>query len=254
MVDMKKHMWATRMALVGIGSMLTTFTLSIVLTACGSSGSATSSDTTANRVDAGTTLPSTAVRTFKAEVWVDNWFALYNGDTKVGEDSVPITTERSFNSETFTFESAYPLELRAVSKDYIENDTGLEYIGTGRQQVGDGGFIVQITDVSTGRVVAVSDASWKGFVVHAAPLNDCADSKTPELTCTNRILPEPPGWKATSFDDSSWVSATLYSKDQVGVKGGYDSISWDSAAKLIWTSDLKVDNTILWRRTVQAPT
>ena len=164
MVDMKKHTCATRMAVVGIGSMLTTFTLSIVLTACGSSGSGASDRTTDTAVVAGSTLPGTAIRTFKADVWADNWFALYNGDTKIGEDSVSITTERSFNSETFTFEGAYPLELRAVSKDYIENDTGLEYIGTGRQQMGDGGFIVQITDLSAGRVVAATDASWNGFV------------------------------------------------------------------------------------------
>ena len=36
---------------------------------------------------------------FLAEVWADNWFALYVNGKKVGEDSVPITTERSFNSE-----------------------------------------------------------------------------------------------------------------------------------------------------------
>jgi hypothetical protein len=36
--------------------------------------------------------------TFQAEVWADNWFALYVNGKKVGEDSVPITTEKSFNS------------------------------------------------------------------------------------------------------------------------------------------------------------
>ena len=41
--------------------------------------------------------------TFQAEVWVDNWFALYINGKKVGEDSVPITTERSFNSEKIKF-------------------------------------------------------------------------------------------------------------------------------------------------------
>ncbi len=248
MMDDMKNTLTTRKALVGIGSTL----LTITMTACGSSGPGASDGTTDNTVVAGSTLPRTTVRTFKADVWADNWFALYQGDTKIGEDPVPITTERSFNSETFTFQGAYPLELRAVSKDFKQDDTGLEYIGTDRQQTGDGGFIVQITDLSTGRVVAVTDASWKGFVVHAAPVNDCADSKTPEEDCQNRIVPEPTDWKATTFDDSSWVEATVYSKDQVGVKGGYDSISWDSSAKLIWTSDLKVDNTILWRKTVQA--
>ena len=33
-------------------------------------------------------------RSFKAQVWADNWFSLYVGENFVGEDSVPITTER----------------------------------------------------------------------------------------------------------------------------------------------------------------
>ncbi len=201
----------------------------------------------------GVTLPADAERTFRAEVWADNWFALYVGDVKVGEDSVPITTERSFNAETFTFRATYPLQLRAVTKDYRQDDSGLEYIGTGRQQLGDGGFIAQITDLSTSKVVAGTDASWKGTVVHAAPLNDCADSKTPATACQHRIVAEPADWKTTAFDDSSWVKATIYSEGQIGAKDGYDEIDWDKAAKLIWTSDLEVDNTILWRTTVEAP-
>ena len=41
--------------------------------------------------------------TFVAEVWADNWFAMYIGDKLVLEDSVSITTERSFNAESFGF-------------------------------------------------------------------------------------------------------------------------------------------------------
>ncbi len=245
-----KAIWA-----VAVGAALLT------LAGCGSSDSSESgasnasgdSVVAAEKGAPGTTLLPSAERSFKAEVWVDNWFALYSGDVKVGEDSVPITTERSFNSETFTFTGGYPLELRAVSKDFKEDDTGLEYIGTGRQQMGDGGFIAQITDLSTGQVVAVTDGSWKGLVIHAAPINDCADSDKPEEMCEHRITPEPTDWKATAFDDATWAEASVYSEDEVGVKEGYNKISWDKAAKLIWTSDLKVDNTILWRKTVQAP-
>ena len=61
----------------------------------------------------------------KAEVWADNWFAFYLGDQLVKEDSVPITTERSFNSETFTFSASYPLTLNFIAKDFKENDSGL---------------------------------------------------------------------------------------------------------------------------------
>ena len=206
--------------------------------------------TTTRKAMTATTPP----HTFRAEVWADNWFAMFVGDTKVGEDSVPITTERSFNSETFTFEASYPLQLRVIAKDFKENDTGLEYIGTDRQQMGDGGLIAQITDLTTGKVVAATDASWKGLVVHAAPLNiDCEKSASPQQACTSRILPEPAGWKTTSFDDSGWTNASTYSANEVGVKGGYNDITWSTQAKLIWTKDLHVDNTILWRRTIAAP-
>jgi hypothetical protein len=38
----------------------------------------------------------------------------------------------------------------------------------------------------------------------------------------------------------------------VGVKDGYNNISWSSNAQIIWTSDLEIDNTILWRYVVAA--
>ncbi|NCV02643.1 MAG: hypothetical protein EBV53_15865, partial [Proteobacteria bacterium] len=89
--------------------------------------------------------PSSAIGSgrYRADVWADNWFALYSGTSLVGEDPVPITTERSFNAETFFFDAELPLTLNLVAKDFKENDTGLEYIGKPNQQVGDGGVILQ---------------------------------------------------------------------------------------------------------------
>jgi hypothetical protein len=189
-------------------------------------------------------------------VWVDNWFALYANGVKVGEDSVPITTERSFNAETIRFRASYPLTIGLVAKDYKQDDSGLEYIGTSRQQMGDGGVIVQITETATRRFVVGTGKDWKGLVIHRAPLNtSCVSSKQPITDCRREILPEPAGWADPAFDDSGWVGATVYSASAVGTKDGYDTIKWNKAAVLIWTSDLKVDNTILFRRTVAtAPT
>ena len=92
-----------------------------------------------------------ATSQFVAEVWADNWFALYVNGELVGEDSTPITTERSFNAETITFTAAYPLTIGIEAKDFKETDSGLEYIGERNQQMGDGGIIAQITDLSTGQ-------------------------------------------------------------------------------------------------------
>ena len=40
---------------------------------------------------------------------------------------------------------------------------------------------------------------------------------------------------------------------QVSPKDGYDEISWNSDARLIWGSDLKVDNTLIMRHSVKSP-
>lgn len=214
-------------------------------------------DTTSASSETMTEPSTTAVKSvqssFTAEVWADNWFSLYINGKLVGQDSVAITTEKSFNSDRITFTASYPFTIAMVTKDFKQNDTGLEYIGTDRQQMGDGGFVAQFTDTSTGKVVAYTNSSWRGLVVHQAPLNvSCEKSKTPDTECTSRISAEPAGWSESSFNDGSWPTASTYSKEQVGVKDGYNNISWSSNAQIIWTSDLEIDNTILWRYVVTA--
>lgn len=188
---------------------------------------------------------------FTAEVWADNWFALYVNGEKVGEDSVPITTERSFNSETIAFTATYPLTVGVIAKDFVENASGLEYIGTDRQQMGDGGLILQITDSGTGKVVAVSNQGWRTLVIDEAPLNpECEKSTDPLTECKSRNVAEPEGWTDPGFDDAGWPNATAHTADAVGPKEGYDNIAWDSAAQFVWGPNLKTDNTVLLRTTV----
>lgn len=201
----------------------------------------------------GANVPGARKSTFTAQVWADNWFALYVNGRKVGEDSVPITTERSFNAETITFTAAYPLTIGIMGKDYMENASGLEYIGTNRQQMGDGGLIAQIRDDSTGRIIVVTDASWKALVLQAAPLNPaCVTSGNPLVDCMASTTAAPANWAAATTSVTSWPNATVYTAQQVRPKEGYDTIRWDRAARLIWSSDLVRDNTILFRTTVRA--
>jgi len=191
---------------------------------------------------------------FVLDAWADNWFAVYLGDREVGEDSVPITSERSFNAERIAFDGEYPLVLNFILKDYKENDTGLEYIGAPNQQMGDAGFIMQLHDTTTDSVVAVSSAAWKCTVIHRAPLNkDCEKSADPASDCMSEISDEPAGWMAADHDVSAWETAHEYTADQVGTKDGYDQIAWDAAARLIWTADLEADNTVLCKVIVAEP-
>ena len=197
---------------------------------------------------------ATAETTIEADVWADNWFALYQGDTLIKEDSVSITTERSFNAESFTFNADLPAQIYVIVKDFKQNDTGLEYIGKRNQQMGDGGFIAQFTDKSSGRVLAVTNNTWKCTAIHIAPLNkSCEKSDTPEATCKAKIIPAPLQWMSADFDDSLWPAAVEYSERAVDPKDGYDKIRWDRAAELIWTEDLETDNTLLCRVTIKAP-
>ncbi len=191
---------------------------------------------------------------FKAEVWADNWFALYVNGELVGEDSTPITTERSFNAETITFTAAYPLTIAIEAKDFKETDSGLEYIGERNQQMGDGGIIAQITDLSTGRIVAVSNSGWQVLVIHRAPLNpECEKAANPDTACRFEKTDAPPGWTSAGFAADQWDSATEWTEAAVRPRGGYNEIQWHESARLIWGSDLEIDNTILLRLTVPAP-
>jgi hypothetical protein len=194
---------------------------------------------------------------FLLEAWADNWFAAYLENDLIVEDSVSITTERSFNAETASFSSSYPLQLNFILKDFKENDTGLEYIGANNQQMGDGGFIFQITDQATGAVVAVSSADMSCLVIHEAPLDKaCESSNDPQAgvgACTFSASEEPAGWKAADYDDSAWAAASIYSESAVSPKQGYDEINWATSADLIWGPNLETNNTILCRLTVAAP-
>ena len=191
-----------------------------------------------------------AEQTFTADVWADNWFALYVNGELVGEDSVPITTERSFNKETITFTASYPLTIAIEAKDYMETESGLEYIGSDRQQLGDGGLIAQITDES-GAVVAVTDDSWAALVVQRAPLDtSCEKSSNPDADCASERIDPDADWFAVDYDAGDWMTATEFSAADVGPKEGYDEVHWDSSAALIWAGSLKQDNIILFRYVV----
>lgn len=222
---------------------LTTVTLSVVVGGC----------STASSPDAGSTnAKGTELATYRGEVWADNWSAMYVGTNLVMEDSVSITTERSFNEEVFTFEAQRPFLLNVVLKDFIENDSGLEYIGQANQQMGDGGYIAQITDVASGAVVAVTNADWKCLTIHKAPLDkSCEQSSDPLTECGWETVDEPSNWKNEDFDDSGWVNASVYDEAAVSPKDGYLAVEWDASASFIWGADLETHNTILCRAWVK---
>lgn len=207
---------------------------------------------TALMLSAGSAFAETA--TITADIWVDNWFEMSVNGIKVNEDSVPITTERSFNAETVTFTADLPMTIAIRAMDFKQNDTGLEYIGTNRQQMGDGGMIAQFRDAASGNIVGVTSRDMRCLVVHRAPLErSCADESDPvagQGACAFESTEIPENWTAPDFDDSAWPAAVEHSANAVGPKDGYDKIDWDDAARLIWSENLEQDNTLLCRANV----
>ncbi len=195
--------------------------------------------------------------TINGDVWADNWFALYIGDKLLIEDSVSIKTERSFNAETFSFKADYPIVLNFVVKDFKEDDSGLEYIGTRKQQMGDGGFIAQFKDAGTGKLLAATNSDWRCLVLHHGPVEDsCASEKSPVAgkgPCAFITTEEPSNWKSAEFSINEWQKAREYSVSEVRPKDGYDRVAWHNNARLIWSGDLKKDNTILFRIVIDRP-
>ncbi|OYP34201.1 PEBP family protein [Rhodopirellula sp. MGV] len=195
--------------------------------------------------------------TIEADIWADNWFALYLGDDLLIEDSVSIKTERSFNAECFTFKADYPIVLNLVAKDFKENASGLEYIGTRKQQLGDGGLIAQFREASSGKLIAGTNSKWRCYVLHHGPVQEaCAELSDPvagEGPCAFTELEEPEGWKTAEFSTADWRQSSEYSESAVRPKDGYDQIQWDDQAKLIWGPDLKKDNTILFKIVIDKP-
>jgi hypothetical protein len=171
--------------------------------------------------------------TYTADVWADNWFEMRIDGVLVAEDSVPITTERSFNAESFPFDAVRPFVIGIVAKDFKENDTGLEYIGTQRQQMGDGGLILQIRDAS-GETIAVSDADWQCLAIHTAPLDKSCESEADpvasEGACTFEAMEEPADWDRAGFDASEWPQADVYSERDVSPEFAVSGHIWAGPA------------------------
>lgn len=191
---------------------------------------------------------------YDVDVWADNWFEMRVDGKQVAEDSVPITTERSFNAESFSFEAERPFVIGLIAKDFKENDTGLEYIGTRRQQMGDGGVILHIRN-ALGETVVVSNEHWQCQVIHTAPLDKSCESESNPVAgegpCKFEASDQPTGCYMPGFYSSDWAQASVYTATQVDPKLGYDEITWDGDAQLIWGPDLEQSNTVLCRLKVE---
>ncbi len=171
----------------------------------------------------------TADDTISGTVYADNWFMLYVNGKPVAVDPIDFLPH---NVVTLDFLPEYPMTIAVLAKDNADPRTGFEY----GDRIGDAGFVLKFSDGT------VTDATWKAKCFFRGPLTG------------GRVESQalPADWFAPGFDDSGWGSATVYPADRVRppeLAAGEDI----GGAKFIWTGDLDLDNTVVFRKRVERP-
>jgi len=194
----------------------------------------------------------------------DNYSELYINGQLIGTDPVPFTP---FNSviARFRVKKPYTIAIQAVDWEELpglgaENNNGNPF------HAGDGGMIAVFSDGT------VTDTSWKAQVYYISPISspDSVQIKSDNTrytyqslrniscgdSCYAAHLPIPSNWMNSGYDDSNWPKAIEYAPTTVGV----NFPAWSNFSSLwgknqfIWTSNLVVDNLVLFRKQVENPT
>lgn len=172
--------------------------------------------------------------TIRANVYADNWFMLYINGELVAVDSIAFIPHNVISVDILP---SYPMTIAVMATDNADPKTGMEYANT---NIGDGGFILKFGDGT------VTDASWKAKAFSHGPVD--GDTRNPRVDAT----PIPDDWYATDFDDSDWGRAKEYSEREIDPKQPFYAADF-RGAKFIWTDDLLLDNTVLFRRKIPQP-
>jgi len=221
------------------GKVLARSSLRVVHSSGGSVGSDQSDESEAAKSGKGYVHPSNGLvkpsiaDTMQLNVYADNWFMLYVNGRLVAVDSIQFTPH---NVVSVDFLPEYPMTIAVLAKDNADPKTGMEY-GT---SIGDGGFCLKFADGT------VTNATWKAKNFFHGPIN--GDTANPKVIQE----PLPANWWTTEFDDISWKNAKEYSIEQIDPKQPYFDNDFEGA-KFIWTDDIALDNTVIFRTKVEKP-
>lgn len=185
----------------------------------------------------------------------DNYFELYVNGKLVGVDPVPYTP---FNSCFVKFKAKRPVKYAIKLIDWEENlGIGSELNGGNPFYPGDGGFVAKFSDGT------VTNANWKAQTFYIAPLsnincvkengtirnsNGCNTYPTSENASYALHWIIPSDWYAAAYDFNAWPSANIFTSMQVAPKVSFTNFSSQfSGAQFIWSSNLILDNLVLFR-------
>lgn len=171
--------------------------------------------------------------TIKLSAYADNWCAIFINGKIVAVSAIDFLPHNQISIKILP---EYPLTIAVLAKDNADPKTGMEYT----DKIGDGGFILKLGDGT------VTNATWKAKSFFHGPVG--GNTANPVVTRTAI----PANWYAPDFDDSTWANATEYATETVKPDGDYVAADFTNA-KFIWTSDILLDNTVIFRTTVPKP-
>jgi phosphatidylethanolamine-binding protein (PEBP) family uncharacterized protein len=171
--------------------------------------------------------------TMKLNVYADNWFMLYVNDRLVAVDPIQFTPH---NVVSVDFLPEYPMTIAVLAKDNADPKTGMEY----GSSIGDGGFCLKFADGT------VHERHMEGQKLLPRP-RERRHRQSP-----SQQEPLPANWWATDFDDSTWKHAKEYTVEEVDPKQPFFENDFEGA-KFIWTDDIALDNTVIFRTKVEKP-
>ena len=171
--------------------------------------------------------------TMRVNIYADNWFVLYINGRLTAVDSIDFIPHNVVSVDILP---EYPMTIAVLAKDNADPKTGLEY----GNQIGDGGFILKFADGT------VTNASWKAKTFFRGPLG--GDVQAPKVEHT----PIPDNWFAINFDDGAWQPAKEYPEQRVNPKESFYKSDF-TGARFIWTDDLDLDNTVIFRTRIEKP-
>jgi len=211
-------------------------------------------------------------------VYCDNKFTLWVDGRKVATDPVDFTPHQAVKV-AFEWNGSSSITYAIQCEDFA-SDSGYEYIGSSRPQLGDGALIAKFDD----GLGTETSANWKVYTSTFGPtdaslLAGCSATNLDKCAVEDRGIPE--GWTEPEFDDSQWKPATIFDAATAGwgraptwssSKGcctltspvdrttlGCDKtlseneclvprIEFaDTSADFIWAEDLERDNRVLFR-------
>ena len=192
-------------------------------------------------------------------IFADNYFELFINGKLVGVDAVPFTP---FNSNIVKFKVKKPYDIAIKAVDWEENSgLGSERNRGKKYHPGDGGLIASFSDGT------ITNSDWKAQTFYTSPIydlscvkevgneritKDCNISGSNEYIETYSLHWDIPlSWESNE-EYLSWPKSLQYTEDEIGVynKKAYMNFQEQfsgSGASFIWSSNLVLDNLVLFR-------